>query len=63
MHTETAIRAQVVALRAYTTKSSSEIAYLTGLSISSVNRIYARAIKRGFNLHEDPLIHNRYIED
>jgi transposase len=63
MHTETAIRAQVVALRAYTTKSSSEIARLTGLSTSSVNRIYARAIERGFNPHEDPIIHNRYVED
>lgn len=63
MHTETAVRAQVVALRAYTTKTSSEIACLTGLSISSVNRIYARAIERGFNPHEDPLIHDRYVED
>jgi hypothetical protein len=52
-----------VALRAYTTKSSSEIARLTGLSTSSVNRIYACAIERGFNPHEDPIIHNRYVED
>jgi transposase len=63
MQTEMAIRAQVVTLRAFTTKSSSEIANLKGLSISSVNRIYARAIERGFNPHEDPLIHDRYIED
>ena len=63
MHTETAIRAQVVALRAYTTKSSGEIALLTGLSVSSVNRIYARAVARGFNPHEDPIIHDRYVED
>jgi transposase len=28
-----------------------------------MNRIYARAIERGFNPHEDPLIHNRYVED
>ncbi|KAJ5143765.1 uncharacterized protein N7515_002552 [Penicillium bovifimosum] len=60
MHTETATRTQVVALRAFTTKSSSEIANLT---VSSVNRIYARAIERGFNPREDPIIHDRYVQD
>jgi hypothetical protein len=63
MHTETAVRAQVVALRAFTTKISGEIARMTGLSVSTVNRIYARAIERGFNSNEDPLIHDRYVED
>ena len=42
-------RATVVALKAYTTKSSAEIAALTDLSVPSVNRIYAEAIKRGFD--------------
>ena len=55
-------RATVVALKAYTTKSSAEIAALTELSVPSVNRIYAEAIKRGF----DPIrtmVDNQYIED
>ena len=55
-------RATVVALKAYTTKSSAEIAALTELSIPSVNRIYAEAIRRGF----DPIrtmVDNQYVED
>ena len=55
-------RATVVALKAYTTKSSAEIAALTDLSVPSVNRIYAEAIKRGF----DPIrtmVDNQYVED
>ncbi len=44
-------RATVVALKAYTTKSTTEIAILTELSVPSMNRMYAEAIKRGFNSH------------
>ncbi|KAF3389559.1 hypothetical protein F1880_003459 [Penicillium rolfsii] len=55
-------RVTVVALRAYTTKTSQEIAKIVDLSISTVNRIYARAIERGF----DPVhtkITDEYVED
>jgi hypothetical protein len=41
----------MVALKAYTTKSSHEIASITYLSISAVNKIYVRAIKRGFEAY------------
>jgi transposase len=55
-------RVTVVALRAYTSKTSQEIAKIVDLSISTVNRIYARAIERGF----DPIhtkILDEYVED
>ena len=59
---DTAIRATVVTLKAYTTKSSHEIAGLTYLSISAVNKIYARIIKRGFEAHHN-IIEDSFIED
>jgi transposase len=55
-------RVTVVALRAYTTKTSAEIAKIVDLSITTVNRIYARAIERGF----DPIhtkISDEYVQD
>jgi transposase len=55
-------RVTVVALRAYTTKTSSEIAKIVDLSITTVNHIYARAIERGF----DPIhtkISDEYVQD
>jgi transposase len=55
-------RVTVVALRAYTTKTSSEIAKIVDLSVTTVNRIYARAIERGF----DPIhtkISDEYVQD
>jgi transposase len=55
-------RATVVALKAYTTKSSAEIAALTELSVPSVNRIYAEAVKRGFDLHRT-MVDNQYVEN
>ncbi|KAJ5381031.1 uncharacterized protein N7496_003459 [Penicillium cataractarum] len=55
-------RATVVALKAYTPKSSAEIAALTDLSVPSVNRIYGEAIKRGFDPHRT-MIDNQYVED
>ena len=52
----------VVALRAYTTKTSKEVAKIVGLSVSSVNRIYADAIGRGFDvIHTKPT--DEYVED
>lgn len=41
----------MVGLKAYTTNSSYRIAGLTYLSVSTVNKIYARAIKRGFEAY------------
>jgi transposase len=55
-------RATVVALKAYTPKSSAEIATLTDLSVPSVNRIYAEAIKRGFDPYRT-MVNNQYVED
>jgi len=55
-------RVTVVALRAYTTKTTAEIAKIVDLSIATVNRIYARAIDRGF----DPIhtkITDEYVKD
>jgi transposase len=55
-------RVTVVVLRAYTTKTASEIAKIVDLSIATVNRIYARAIERGF----DPIhtkITDEYVQD
>jgi transposase len=55
-------RATVVALKAYTPKSSAEIAALTDLSVPSINRIYAEVIKRGFDPYRT-MVDNQYIED
>jgi transposase len=55
-------RVAVVALRAYTMKTSSEIAKIVDLSIATVNCIYARAIERG----SDPVhtkITDEYVQD
>jgi transposase len=59
-----AMRASVVALKAQSGKTTREIAFLTGLSISSINRIYARAIERGFDPNQIPLIvRDDYVRD
>ncbi|KAF3398135.1 hypothetical protein F1880_006348 [Penicillium rolfsii] len=55
-------RVTVVALRAYTTKTSKEIAKIVDLSVSTVNRIYARAIERGFDPTHTKII-DKYVED
>ena len=57
-----ATRATVVALKAYTTKSAHEIADITQLSVSTVNRIYARAIERGFDAHRHN-IEDAFVQD
>ncbi|OKP14389.1 hypothetical protein PENSUB_14168 [Penicillium subrubescens] len=55
-------RATVVALKSYTTKWCTEITILTELSVPSVNRIYAKAIKRGFDPHRT-VVDNEFVED
>ncbi|KAK5998492.1 hypothetical protein PT974_00871 [Cladobotryum mycophilum] len=48
-HTDIATRAVVVGLKASAGKSSAEVSAATGLSVRQVDRIYARAIARGFD--------------
>ena len=61
---DTATRASIVALKALSGKTTREIALLTGLSISSINRIYARAIERGFDPNVLPLIvRDEHVQD
>lgn len=57
-----ATRATVVALKAYTDKSSLQIAAITGLSVSTINRIYAKAIERGFEPNHT-VIEDKYVAD
>lgn len=59
-----ATRSYIVALKAHTAKSSAEIAILTGLSPATINRIYGRAIERGFDPHKRPLvIRDEFVQD
>ncbi|KAK2670227.1 hypothetical protein RAB80_014364 [Fusarium oxysporum f. sp. vasinfectum] len=64
-NTDIATRAFVVSLKAPCSgKTTNEVAEITGLSVNLVNRIYARAIKRGFDPNVRPLIlRNGYLED
>ena len=52
----------VVTLRVYITKTSAKITKIVDLLINTVNRIYARAIARGFDLTYIK-ISNKYVED
>jgi hypothetical protein len=63
--TDIATRALVVALKAPCTgKSTNEVVEVTGLSTRQVNRIYSRAIERGFEPNSLPLIlRNEHLED
>ncbi|KAJ5646675.1 hypothetical protein N7490_003047 [Penicillium lividum] len=64
MPSDLAIRAQVVTLKAHTSMNTQEIASRTGLTPQSVNRIYARAIDRGFDPNTFPaLVELRFVED
>lgn len=61
--TDIATRAQVVTMKTYTQKTSEQIATLTGLSRTTVDRIYARAIERGFDQHASPIITDEFVKD
>lgn len=54
-HKDVATRAVVVGLKALTGWSSADIALLMGISVRQVNRIYARAVKAGFDPTVRPL--------
>ncbi|KAK2471173.1 hypothetical protein H9L39_17404 [Fusarium oxysporum f. sp. albedinis] len=64
-NTDIATRAFVVSLKAPCSgKTTNEVAEITGLSTRQVNRIYARAIERGFDPNIRPLIlRDAYLED
>jgi transposase len=50
-------------MKTYTQKTSEQIATLTGLSRTTVDRIYARAIERGFDQHASPIITDEFVKD
>jgi len=57
LNTKISMRALVVTLKSpIVSFSLADIFVKTGISISSVNRIYAKAIKRGFNSNVRPLV-------
>lgn len=64
-NTDMATRSLVVVLKAPCVgKSSAEVASLTGISARQVNRIYARALKRGFDSDQRPLvIKDEFLKD
>ncbi|EXA28976.1 hypothetical protein FOVG_19455 [Fusarium oxysporum f. sp. pisi HDV247] len=64
-HTDIATRAFIVSLKAPCSgKSSNEVSEITGISVRQVDRIYGRAISRGFDPNIRPLIlKNEYLED
>ncbi|KAG5793518.1 hypothetical protein H9Q71_014431, partial [Fusarium xylarioides] len=64
-NTDIATRAFVVSLKEPCSgKSSAEVSEISGLSIRQVNRIYARAIDRGFDPNVRPLIlKDEYLKD
>jgi transposase len=55
MYTDIATRALVVTLKASAGKTTNEIIEITGLPKATINNIYARAIKRGFDPNERPI--------
>ena len=64
-NTDIATRALVVSLKApYSSKTTAKVSTITGLSSRQVNRIYARAIKRGFDPNQRPLsLRDEYLQD
>ena len=63
MSSDITTRAQVVTLKSFTTKTTREIAVITGLSVATVNRVYAQAIQRGYDHHADPMIRDIFVQD
>jgi transposase len=66
MPTDIATRALVVTLKAPAgaAKTTVEIHQITGLSTRTINEIYARAIRRGFEPNERPFrLSDKYLED
>lgn len=64
-NTDIATRAFVVALKSPASGlSSAEVSEKTGLTISTINRIYGRAIERGFDPNLRPLvIRDEWLKD
>ena len=64
-YTDIATRAFVVSMKSpFGGKSTAEVAQITGLSVRQVNRIYGRAIERGFEPNEVPLvIRDAFLQD
>lgn len=63
MHTEISTRALIIGLKT-TGKTSVEVAELTNIPVRTINAIYARAIKRGFDPNRRPLeLHDIYLTD
>jgi transposase len=64
-HTDIATRALIVTLRSpFGGKTSAQISEETGISIRQINRIYARAIERGFEPNYRPFIlKDEWLED
>jgi transposase len=60
--TDIALRAQVISMKIYTHKTSEQIAREIGISRATVDRIYARAIERGFD-HANPILADEYVQD
>jgi transposase len=60
--TDIALRAQVISMKIYTHKTSEQIAREVGISKATVNRIYAKAIERGFD-HANPILADEYVQD
>ncbi|KAL2808502.1 hypothetical protein BJX63DRAFT_436097 [Aspergillus granulosus] len=63
MGADLATRAQVISLKAFTQKTFAEIAHITGLSVPTTRRIFARAIERGFEPDVNPVILDEYVKD
>lgn len=64
-NTDIATRVFAVSLKApYSGKTTAEVATITGLTKSTISKIYARAIARGLDSNQQPLdIRNSYFED
>ncbi|OBT44174.1 hypothetical protein VE00_04785 [Pseudogymnoascus sp. WSF 3629] len=64
-NTDISTRALIVALKSPTRgKTSAEVAEKTGLSTRQINRIYARAIERGFDPNHMPLtLRDEWLQD